>query len=383
LLDARAVAYFDSLGALLQQGWPELLGRMLASEERSASLSSSLERLERRGREVELASRPFVEERVAMLSAKLLLLEKGVLKKLRAEVRRVEQESREKAAKEKEMAAQSVGVETSLARVHYRCVACDQVVNAQPGPLSKELIAQLAHQHGHHSLPHAHGHSGVHHTTVAGFASALPASNSSMLALPSGSGNNASGSGSDAHFVSSERGHLFVDPGTRITLHAHSGSEVFRGREDARVSFTQPARAASATEPAINGGSSGGGAHAKSASFHLAYGKTDGGTVIPSGTSLPRSAGGRTGAAAAAVATGRHHVSASSDSVNLPRIQLSQTQPLGGAAVSGASSARSASAVPKVPQHQPSGSQSHRNARPTRPAAIGGTAAIDGETKEE
>jgi hypothetical protein len=183
--------------------------------------------------------------------------------------------------------------------------------------------------------------------------------------------------------VSSERGHLFVDPGTRITLHAHSGSEVFRGREDARVSFTQPARAASAAEPAMHGGGGGGGAHAKSASFHLAYGKSDGGTVVPSGTSLPRSAGGRAGAAAAAVAAGRHHVSASSDSVNLPRIQLSQTQPLGGAAVSGASSARSASAMPKVPQQQPSGSQSHRNARPTRPVAVGGVATIDGETKEE
>jgi len=342
LLDSRAVAYFDSLGTLLQQGWPELLSRMLTAEERYSGLSSSVDRLERRAREVELASRPFVEERVAMLSAKLLLLEKGVLKKLRAEVRRVEAESKEKAAREKEAAAANVGMETSLARVHYRCLACDQVVNAQPGPLSKELLAQLAHQHGH-----AAG-GAAHHTTVAGFASALPAANSSQLALPAGS------DPGQANVVSSERGHLFVDPGTRITLHATSGSEVYRGREDVRVSFTPAAPAPS--EPG----------HVKSASFHAAYSKE---SVVPAG-SLGRSAGGRS-----ATAAGRHHVSAS-DGVNLPRLNLSQTQPAGSASAS----ARSASAVPKVPQHPP-GSQTQRSA-----AAAGRTtrgAVAEGERKEE
>ncbi len=375
LLDVRSVSYFSALADFLQSGLPEVLTRLLASEERGVAQGEALARWERRSREVESASRPFVEERVAMLSGKINLLEKSTLKKLRAEVRRVEEEMRERNRKEKEAAAAAaggsgaMGAETSLARVHYRCVACDQVVAGQPGPLSKEYAAQIAHtHHGHtHSqltnMPQSHH---VHHTSVGGFASALPSQNPSALPPSHSPHPSSSLSDSSSLFVSSDRAHLFIDPGQRITLHAHSGSEVYRGREDTRVSFTSTAAAAAAgrshskspdrgdRDRAASATAAQQQVDGKPASFHTTYAERS--VVVPlAGSSMPRSAGGRT-------ARQMHQPSSSDGGVNLPRINLSSTQPISSS--SGAASARAASSAKAAPPQQqpPSGSQSTRAA---------------------
>ena len=261
LLDSRASGYFDALSSLFNQTLPELLTKLLQHESRSDYLGENLAKLEKQVTSMpQLASRPFVEDRVAMLTNKIALLEKGMLKKLRGEVRRVESESEAKRAKEK-ADREGMGIETSIARVHFRCLACDQVVAGQPGPMSKEYTAQLlAHQAAVHGVvypPHA--------STVGGFASAVPVGFSSALQT---GGPGVGPFPPSAGVVSSERGHMFIDPGTRIALHSNTGNEVYRGREDTRVSFTSTAGAnvAHAHPDGKN----------RTATFHTAYTKVSG-----------------------------------------------------------------------------------------------------------
>lgn len=376
LLDPRALGYFDALGTLFQQSLPEVLTRLLAAEERSSNQGDQLSKLERRAREVELASRPFVEERVAMLTERMAQLDKSIAKKLRAEVRRYEATvADQRAAKERESSA-AMAAETSIARVHFRCVACDQVVGGQPGPLSKEYAAQLAaHQAQVHGLVFQPP---PPQTTVGGFASASAPLNPSALQLqqPPQQLQQQQQSGSGGGIVSpsmalvpSDRGHMFIEPGQRTTLHSHSGSEVFRGREDGRVLFTSPAAAAAAG--------------ADRSTFQTSYPRE---VVVPSG-STRRSVGGQgrgRGGGGGGGAGHRHSSSASSTSsptrgnqaaeqpqhagASLPR--LAHTQPISSSHV-----VASGSATTRTPQHSqphPPGSQSQRGPARSRPSAAFG-----------
>jgi hypothetical protein len=247
LLDPRTLSYFDSLGDFFNHSLPNMLHRLGLGDQRAEVFSDSISKLERRNREYEVASRPFVEERFNTLTQQLGLLEKATSKRLRVELKKFEADFAGRVAKER--AEEKIGAETSIARVHFRCVACDQPVASQPGPMSKEYQQQVVlhnqQVHGIQSQQPLH----LSTSMVGGFATPVPQLLSSSLSTPLGSGLPGSSTtimtsnphSSGIGVVSADRGHMFIDPGQRTTVHSNTDATVYRGREDTRISFTPAA----------------------------------------------------------------------------------------------------------------------------------------------
>lgn len=260
LLDSRTLTYYESLGDLFSRSLPSLVDRVGLVEHRAEVLSDSLSTVERRNREFDVASRPFVEDRFAAISTQVALVEKATVKKMRADLRRFEADWSARVKAERAEEKERLGIETSIARVHFRCVACDQPVASQPGPLSREYQQQLAlHNAQVHGIPLTH--SGP--TIVAGFASPSSTTLLPSARAPTGDGVSSAPphlSGLGVVSVGGERGHMFVDPGQRTTLHSNTDNTVYRGREDTRISFTPAAPIGHAE-------------HARSASFQTVYAK--------------------------------------------------------------------------------------------------------------
>jgi hypothetical protein len=307
LRNPHTLEYYNLLGDFFRSTLPSIHHRLGLSDQRNEVFSDSLAKLERRNREFEVASRPYVEERFSTLSQQVGGIEKACRRALRVELKKWEETFLEKQEKSKE--EEKVGLESSLVRAHFRCVACDQPVQAQPGPLSKEYATQLAM---HNQIVHGIGPAGAGSanqqivspqllhgmSTVGGFATPLPPNQSSSAHTSSASALLQQQNGPTASslgVISTERGHMYVDPGQRTTIHSNFDGTVYRGREDTRISFIPAAPTASTSNPSQP--------QIFSATFSTAYKKD---VVVPSGSTGRSVTGAPRRKAGQGVASRRH-----------------------------------------------------------------------------